>query len=119
MDSYRVSKAWHISHELADAIRSVIRTKHGQEADLAGKLRVSSVKIPYHIVLASGKTKLKKDKLQHFNAARDAVDEFIVHLHHAKRTHYIEASLHENFSKQALEARKLIAALIYKLNQEA
>ena len=117
MDSYRVSKAWHISHLLAAEIHELVLALPESERELAGQLRQASVAAYHSLAMSVGK-ELQKEKLKHYGVARDAAIELQGHLLSAREKKHITADTFQDMAGRAIETQQIMTGLIRKVSRE-
>ncbi len=112
MDSYKVSKAWHVGRVLAadvlELARQIPETEH---YGLSGHLRRTSATVPVTIA-ESVKHTLHAKKLECYHLAREALVELQEHLQLARDRGYIEQRAFEDMAGRAISAYRLLTSLI-------
>jgi four helix bundle protein len=118
MESYRLSKAWHLAHSVALEIRSFAaelpKSDHyNTHRDIC---RASAV-VPMAI-----KESLRQEqphiRLQHFEVAREATRDLHEVLMLAHEQRYIETALFKKLAQQTIEAQQILTGLIRAINQQ-
>jgi len=98
--SYRVSKAWHVSHELAHELHELVRevVPTDQVAiELAQHLRRASSAAPHHLEI-SIKKELQREKQLCYREAQFALKEVYTYLAKAHELAYIDKQLFDKLT---------------------
>jgi four helix bundle protein len=118
VSAYKISKAWHIGHDLAIAIHKTVRDMPGGDSsELAVHMRRSAATAPLKLA-ESIELSARHEKLACYQAARDALVDLQQHLSLAYDVHYIERQLHDELAGKAIAAHQLLNTLIRKTRQD-
>ncbi|MDB5170757.1 MAG: hypothetical protein JWO35_451 [Candidatus Saccharibacteria bacterium] len=117
MDSYKASKAWHISHNLATDVHELARgIPHSDHYNLNAQLRRASATVPTSIA-ESVEHALHHKKLECYHLARDAVVELQEQLQLARDRSYVDQQTFEDLAGRAISTYHVLTSLIRSTKQ--
>lgn len=116
MDSYKVSKAWHLGHDLAADIQQLARYLSSTELELAGKIRHFAAMTPQKIA-ESVECSLEHERVKAYKIARAACRELQQHLSLARDLHYIDEQVYQQLADKAIMVYRLLSELIQSSKQ--
>ncbi len=117
MDSYKVSKAWHVSHNLATDVLKLARgIPKSDHYNLGTQLRRSASTVPITIA-ESVDHNVHHKKLECYSLARESVEQLQEHLQLARDRSYIDQQTFEDMAGRAINTYHLLTSLIRSTNQ--
>lgn len=118
MDSYRASKAWHLSQSVAvDLHAHVSRLKKSEVHRIHHDMKHLSAWVPLHI--QTGLVHEKHHRLEHYTEARETAAELQEVLMSARDYKLIEHKQFNDLAKRTIEAQKLLTDLIRAINRRS
>ena len=117
MESYKISKAWHLGHEVAESIHYLMKLLPEDAKQIAGELRCYSASVP-HLITASVAKKSKVHKLKCYEYAREATVDLLEVLDRARNQKYIDQKYYDEQAKKVIEAQKQLTHVIRKVKMD-
>lgn len=112
MDSYKLSKAWHIGHKLAVTVHELARgIPHSDHYKLNIQLRRASASVPLLLEESLAATS-HPDKHRCYNLAREAAAELHEHLLLARERQYIDQASFKQVAGQSIDVYHLLTSVI-------
>ncbi|MDL2363542.1 MAG: four helix bundle protein [Patescibacteria group bacterium] len=111
MDSYRLSKAWHLAHSVAIDVHALARElPKSDHYNIHEEIRIASARVP--LTIEASTKKKSHEKLKHYKIARFAATELHDVLMLAREQQYIEKQVFTDLASRTIEAQQLLTSLI-------
>ena len=118
MDSYRISKAWHISCEVAEEVQFLVVLLPRDGLVMRGLMEQLSATIP-DVLTKSVDQKDKSVKLKFYIHASQSANQLLHHLGKVRELNYVEEEYYQALAAKVIEMEKQLNNVINKTKQEA